>query len=229
MNGYPLPHLSGSDTQKLSQLQSYLYRLVEQLNNTDLAVTHSAPAPAAIPQKTPFEQFSSIKSLIIKSADIVNAYYDAIEKRLQGLYVAESDFGVYREETSALLQANAKELSALFENTESIESMLSDIEGGLSKVTARLKAGLLYHDESGQAVYGLEIGQRTFTDGKESFSKFARFTSERLSFYDKNEIEVAYISDYKLFITSAEVKGSLRIGGYTRDGTNGLCVRWTGE
>ena len=63
-------------------------------------------------------------------------------------------------------------------------------------------------------VYGIEVGQRTEIDGVEVFNKYARFTSDRLSFYDQNDNEVAYISDKKLYITHIEVTGSYTISGF---------------
>lgn len=230
MNTFSPPHLRGSDSEKLRQLYSYLYRLSEKLNSLSLSqgtVQNVQTTSASLPANE--SNFSSVKSLIIQSADVINAYCDAIEKRLAGKYVAQSDFGVYREETAASLAASAKELSVLFENSESIESLLHEVSESITKIHARLRAGLLYHDAAGQAVYGLEIGQRNAVNGVETFEKFARFTSDRLSFYDKNEIEVAYISDYKLYITCAEVKSSLRIGGYLLQNENGLSLRWNGE
>ena len=67
-------------------------------------------------------------------------------------------------------------------------------------------------DETGIPVYGIEVGQRTEVNGEEVFDKYARFTANRLSFFDANGNEVAYISDYKLFISNVEVTGSYRIG-----------------
>ena len=51
-------------------------------------------------------------------------------------------------------------------------------------------------------------------DGEETFNKYARFTSEKLSFYDSNDNEVAYISDKKLYITHVEIIGSFSLGGF---------------
>ena len=88
------------------------------------------------------------------------------------------------------------------------------MEHTLIEVNAHIKSGLLYYDEAGAPVYGLEIGQRTEIDGVETFNKYARFTSEKLSFYDSNDNEVAYISDKKLYITHVEVTGSFTLGGF---------------
>ena len=75
-------------------------------------------------------------------------------------------------------------------------------------------------------VYGIEIGR------SDSNIK-ARFTNERLSFY-QGISEVAYISGSSLYITNADVLDYLRIGnslhGYFLFDTtsNGLEVRWIG-
>jgi hypothetical protein len=58
------------------------------------------------------------------------------------------------------------------------------------------------------------------------FSKYARFVADKLSFYDKNDTEVAYISDYKLYITNAQITGTLNLGRYELDPTDGLAFKW---
>ena len=63
----------------------------------------------------------------------------------------------------------------------------------------------------------------------EVFNKYARFTAGRLSFYDKNDIEVAYISDYKLYITNAEIKGTLKLGAFLIDTSKGFRLKWVGR
>jgi hypothetical protein len=55
--------------------------------------------------------FNSLKALIIKSADIVNAYYEEINTRLSGVYVAESDFGTYVEETDLKISRSSKDIT----------------------------------------------------------------------------------------------------------------------
>ena len=91
-----------------------------------------------------------------------------------------------------------------------------------------IQAGLLDYDEEGVPVYGLEIGQRSIRDGTEIFCKYARFTADRLAFYDRNGNEVAYISDRKLFITHVQITGSLVTGrfvdGVQPDGS--VVTRW---
>ena len=224
---FRFPNITAKDEAgQLIQMRSYLHQLVEQLNyamktvesgSSSAASYQNKATPAAAGEDAKSQStFNSIKSLIIKSADIVNAYYETINARLKGIYVAESDFGTYTEVTDAKIEGNSEAISQHYED---IQQILSDIEGfenSLIEVNAHIKTGLLYYDESGAPVYGLEIGQRTAMDGVETFNKYARFTSEKLSFYDSNDNEVAYISDKKLYITHVEVTGSFSLGGFVQ-------------
>ena len=83
----------------------------------------------------------------------------------------------------------------------------------LIEVNAHIRSGLLYTDDGGVPIYGVEVGQKNIIDGVEVFRKYARFTSDRLSFYDQNDKEVAYISDRKLYISDVEVISSIKRGG----------------
>lgn len=235
---FRLPSITGAtERERLRQVESYLYQFVEQLQWAMNNIATSQPTSVASSstnsaQNKPADStvdFASLKPLIIKSADIVNAYYEEISKRLEGEYVAKSDFGDYREQTSQDIVENSKEIERSF---SSIQEILTDIENltfSLAEVNARIKSGLLYHDENGLPVYGLEVGQKNYIDGVEVFNKYARFTSNRLSFYDQNDTEVAYISNYKIYITHAEVTGTLKLGGYLVNTTNGLAFKWVGR
>ena len=235
------PNINGqTDSQRLEQVRSYLYQVAEQLNwafntietKTAEAVSNIDKAVASSSSDTeePKTNFNAIKALIIKSADVINAYYEEISKRLEGVYVAQSVFGTYTEVTDALIEASSKEIKATFTDIQAITSDLEEIRDTIIDTNAYIKSGLLYYDEdTGAAVYGLEIGQTNEIDGEQIFDKFARFTADRLSFYDTNNIEVAYISDFKLYITNAEIKGTLSIGGYDIDSTDGLAFLWKGR
>ena len=111
----------------------------------------------------------------------------------------------------------------------SLQEIISDIKGlehSNIEVRANIRVGLLETNNEGVPIYGLEVGQRNEIDGVETFNKYARFTSDRLSFYDKNNIEIAYISDYKLYITNATVTGTLTLGRFEFDSSDGLAIKW---
>jgi hypothetical protein len=259
------PNITGlSEREQLSQMKSYLHQLVDQLqwafNTIDTSSNSSSiinpiPRSAASPPKSADAQasFDAIKGLIIKSADIVEAYYEEISSRLEGIYVAESDFGVFVQQTSQETERTSTMSEQKFTNIQrisdelsnSLRTMKTDVDNSLEgikgaieninytlvSVNANIKPGLLYYDENGIPVYGLEVGQRTMIDGVEVFNKYARFTSDRLSFYDQNDNEVAYISDRKLYINHIEIKGTFKMGGFVKtvlaDGS--IVKRWVVE
>jgi hypothetical protein len=235
------PNINGrTDREQLTQLKGYLYQLVDQLqfalNNastpsTTVVQVASRPVSSAGSSAPDAEStFNAIKSLIIKSADIVNAYYQEINSRLSGMYTAESDFGTFRENTEQYISKSSTDIDQLFENTQAIFTDIANLNFTLAEVNAHIRSGLLDYDDNGVPIYGLEIGQKNAIDGVEVFNKFARFTADRLSFYDQNGNELAYVSDYQLYITNVRIKGSLQEGGYKDivDSAGGIVTKWVG-
>ena len=237
-----LPNINGrTDTEQLAQIRSYLYQFAEQIQwalNTIESGNSTGAAPKATgtgkasAKEDPVSNFNQLKGLIIKSADIVTAYYERISEllKLSGYYTASSDFGEFSEKTNQTLEANSTNIEQLFTNLQQITDTVDGLYDSVISAKAYLKSGLLYYADNGAPVYGLEIGQTNEIDSVEVFNKFARFTADRLSFYDANDIEVAYVSDYRLVITNAWIKGSLKIGPcFEFDTSNGLALRWVEE
>ena len=212
-----------TEREQIIQMKSYLYQLVEQLkyalNNIDTSSGYAAKENAKNTAQTTVgtvdaaATFSSIKSLIIKSADIAQAYYEVISSKLQGEYTAQSSFGTFVEQTEQTLTQSSKDITQTFSDIQQISENIDIIAFTLAEVNARIKSGILYYDDNDLPVYGVEVGQTDTIDGVEVFRKYARFISDRLSFYDQNDIEVAYISDRKLYISDVEVTSSIKIGG----------------
>lgn len=236
----PRPNITAStEAGRLEQVRSYLYQMAEQLNwalnnverqmETVVAETSKQTSSEPTPEEAK-TNFNSIKALIIKSADIVEAYSEVIEKKLEGKYVAESDFGTYKQDTSALITANSEAITAKFGNIQEIASTLEEIKSQLIETEAYIRAGYLEDDPlSGVPVYGIEVGQEDIIGDKDSYRRFARFTSDRLSFYNSNRDEIAYISGYNLTITNARIKSALYHGGYRIDSSDGLAYIWEGR
>lgn len=236
-----MPSITGTEREQLSQIRSYLYQFIPQLewalNHIDSSAITNKVEPQA-PKGTTHQTssidaevaFNALKPLIIKSADIVQAYYDKISTRLEGSYVAESDFGTFVEQTEQEISQSSTDIEQLFTDLQQIITDIENLDFTLAEVNAHIKSGLLYYDGEGIPVYGLEIGQKNTIDGEEVFNKFARFTSDRLSFYDQNDSEVAYVSDYKLYIRNVEIKGNFQEGGYKDfiDSNGGIVTKWVG-
>lgn len=250
-----LPNITANSAPaQLAQIKSYLYQMVGQLNyalstmesGTGIVNASGNTVSVSTEQKEdPVSTFNSIKALIIKSADIVASYYDEIRKRLEGVYVAEATFpdgiATYIQKTSNDVIANSEYISQMYKNVQTIKSDVDGIKDYQIKVSANIKTGLLYyvgedgkeHEselENGTPVYGVEVGQIvTDENGNEVFNKYARFISNRLSFYDQNNEEVAFISNYKLHITNVEITGTAKFGGFQIQTERGFTLRWVGK
>lgn len=234
------PQINGTEKEQLEQIKSYLMQFIPQLQwalntlDTTGASGYISPAPKQTTQSTASIDsavaFSALKPLIIKSAEIVEAYYNEISTRLEGKYIAKSDFGTFIEETEQSISQSSTDIKQLFSNMQSIITEIESLNFTLAEVNAHIKTGLLYYDDNEVPVYGLEIGQETSIDGVVVFNKFARFTADRLSFYDQNDQEIAYISDYKLYINHVQIIGSLQEGGYKDFVTSsgGIVTKWVG-
>lgn len=315
-----LPNITGrTPEEQMQQMKSYLIQMAGELNwaMENIAGESTSPTPnrsvtVAGPgvqkkEEELLKNFNDLKGLIIKSADIVNAYYEEINTRLEGLYVAQSEYGAFVEKTEAKTTENSTGIATNYSNIQLVEENIvstkdelntsiadteialqgnidtvetnlnknitdtkevlnqniantesslaanisatkTDLEGSihdaedrlkelinsataiLVEVQAYIKSGLLYYDDSGIPIYGVEVGQTNLVNGQEIFNKYARFTSDRLSFFDQNGGEVAYISDRKLFISNVEITVSFKIGGFvdTVMGDKSIVTKWVG-
>ena len=223
---FRMPSITGTDKEQLAQLRSYLYQFIPQLqwalNSIETSggsnyVVQQQPRNAASTSTPTFDAtiaFKDLKALIIKSADIVEAYYDVISRKLQGVYVAESDYGTFVQQTEQSIKETSTYTEQQFTN---VQGIITDIDEKLdlyvADVEAYIRHGQIDEDDKGVPIYGIEVGQINTLDGNKEFNAFARFTADRLSFYDQNSIEVAYISDRRLYIGEIEVLVSIKRGG----------------
>ena len=250
------PNITNENQQQaLLQMRSYLYQLSGQLNwafstletgastGSDIAIVG---ADGAIKESTdevrsPSEVFNDLKGLIIKSADIVNAYYDTIKARLDGQYVAESDFGTFQENLTSTITATAEGVVQQFgyeSRLDALDAAAAGFDVYRNKTEGFIRQGFIDYDEHGVPIIGVAIGQNlksttVMVDGQtveqfDSAQSCAFYTSEKVSFRIGGN-EVAYISNRKLYIKDAEVTGSLTVGGWLMShGSAGLTLRYIG-
>ena len=197
----PPEQCGGTPAEQLRTLQSYLCNLTAQLQYAFDAlegrtgtetVVHAAPA-------TQQQELTRLKSLILKSAQVTAVLEQRVEKRLEGKYVAESQFGTFRQETSQAITANSRAIEQQFTNMQQLDSAVEQLSSAVQEVSATIRSG-----ELADGVYGVEIGQQEGENGVIRFRRYARLTAQKLSFYDSNDVEVAYISDRRLYITAAD-------------------------
>ena len=160
----------------------------------------------------------------------------SLSARLEGEYVAVSDFGTYVERLSAYLEANPEALTQYY-------SFCSDLQANTDAVSAAfgqyktetegyIRTGIVGYNGS-IPIYGVAVGQGltvTDVDGETVVDQNnfrATFTAQRLSFWqDANE--VAYVSNNRLYITNITVLEGMSIGEWEISSENGLVIRWMG-
>lgn len=232
-----LPNITATDTEgKMSQMQSYMHQLVEQLNwalasvdnaiqgNTSNVVMTSRSGQVS--EEDALDTFNSLKALIIKSADIVTAYEEVMKEDFSGEYVAISDFGTYTQKTDLAIETNSKGVDELYSNVQTIGSEVR-------ATNAYIRRGYLGDDTSGNAVYGIAVGE---TNDKGEYKNYAWFTADKLSFFGsadgnderKYKGEVAYFSKNRLYVNDAVFLGTIQFGKYVADTSDGLAFTWVG-
>ena len=246
INGIRLPNVKAQSTQgQVSEIKQYLFQLANELNfalnETEKRIataegnltgdTTKSNSSANNGENTAQNNFLAVKDLIIKSADIVNSFYEVIEKRLRSKYVAESDFGIYKEETERLITETAESAT---ENYNTIQEIY-DSTGNLSELRKDgfyMRTGFLYTDaETGNKTGGIELGQIS-DDGSDTRTSIARFTTDELAFFDGEGTDesnkIAWFSKYKMHIRSAKIEGNLELGDYVMDSSDGIAFKWIG-
>jgi hypothetical protein len=188
----------------------------------------------------------SVDGLVVTAQDLdgkistLSLTVDEFRTFVENNFVSTDDFGDYKTTVSSELKQTADGFQM---NFSSVKTELSDVNGkldgveknvtglgqSLSDVKAYINPGILDY-ENDVPVYGIEIGQRTEINGTETFNKYARFTSDKLAFYDQNGKEVSYISDLKQYITHVEVTGSYKQGGFvdTTQADGSIVTKWVG-
>lgn len=230
MANFRLPNITSPTTEgQIKQVKDYLYQLTNQLNvalksaediekQKGYSANESNANTAQTEAQKAEETFFTVKNLIIKSADIVNAYYEVINQRLQGQYVANSDYGTFKQTTEAFINQTDTSLTQYYSSIQKIESDLKNLDA-LRKDNCYIKTGWLDDDET---IAGVEIGKVSQTETGTKDVAFARFTTEELEFYDANGAKLAWFAKYKLHIRDAVIEGNLWLGGYKLDTADGI-------
>lgn len=226
------PMLSGNDRDRLLQMHNYLFQMHEQINYAlqsmagDHAVQEQSGQIAgkvrAEVDKELNDQYQSLKSLIIKTADIVRMEMDQIVATLNSDYVASSVFGEYQEQVTNQIDASATGIIQSYH----LESVLTpssekivEFEEWIAKSDQYIKTGLLYYDDENNPVFGVAVGNGLTTqtvNGETVIKKeklMSTFTADKLSFWQNNK-EVAYLSNQKLFITFANILSGISVGHF---------------
>ena len=234
------PSPRGSVQEQLVRQYSYLFQMAQQLNvalgQLESGGTAAPSGSTAAPAAEREQQYQTLKSMIVKTADTVQRRMDQLSAKLTGEYVAASEFGTYVERLNAYLEANPEALTQYY-------SFCSDLQANMEAVSAAfgqyrtetegyIRTGIVGYDGA-VPVYGVAVGQGltvTDVDGEtvvEQNDFRATFTASKLSFW-QDASEVAYVSNNRLYITNITVLEGMSIGEWEISSENGLVIRWMG-
>ena len=231
-----LPNITASTERgQLEQIRSYLYQFAENLKyslsvielNTNDAVVQAKAASGSASTPTPeqaVQQFNNLKNLIISSADIINAYSEEITYKLSGEFVAQSDFGTFKEETVKQVEENSKNLTAYYKKVE-------EIDGVQKNTQAYIRSGYITL-ENGEEVCGVEIGQLSDGDIEDNeYSGLVRFLPSKTVFYDEYKNQMAVLSNRELIIGGIVCSGDVYIKNFVLSvhEVHGFSIKPTGR
>ena len=231
------PVLQGREEDQLRQLARYLSAMSDKLNQALMTITIEQMTPEtqqAITgaQQDTQKQYDGLKSMIVKTAEVVRHEMDEITARLEDNYQALSDqFGTYERNLSNTITATAEGILQDYryeERIQGLEGGAEDTDGFMRRINQYIFTGLI-DEVSGK--YGIAIGENVTAydnDGNPYLNtnrKTATFTMDRLSFW-QGETELAYFSDRVFHIENGEVTKTMKMGNHTwtilTDGSMGL-------
>lgn len=214
------PALQGDGQAQLRQLYGYLYAMSEKLNaamiEVDVQAKQEIQRTATGQAAQQAENFGTLKSMIIKTAEIVRTEMQEISTQLHGETEAISaDIGTLMQEMDATIRATA-------------EGVLQDYH--FSELVTDTNTNTFYRTQTNQYIftgkisddpvtYGIAIGEGVTAydqDGNPYLNqnaKVATFSMDTLAFW-QGTVQLAYFSSGKFFITNGEITNTLQIGNY---------------
>ena len=239
------PYPTGTASQIAARQYSYLFQMAQQLNLALEALESGAAmqghggvqqAPSGSAMAALQQQYETLRSQIVKTAEQVEKTTEALTAQLREEYVAQSEFGTYVQRLSAYLEANPEALTQYYGFCGDLQANMAAVDAAFNHyridTQGYIRTGIVSY-EGDTPVYGVAVGQNLTTrqvDGEtvvEQNNFRAVFTSRRLGFW-QDDTEIAYLSDNRLYITDITVLSGLNVGQWRMDSTSGLAFQWMG-
>ena len=231
-------------------LYNYLYQLAEYLSLQTWAKEEAPQTEKAVARKSKEEsalgnQYDAIKSLIVKTADTIRVKesINGLLKSVENLntvlgrdYVAISDFGTYLEQLNAQISIDPEAIEQYYrfvsELKANVDAITADFLNYKVETEGYIRTGIVDYN-NGVPVFGVAVGQNLTTvevDGEsvvEQKNFRATYTANKLSFW-QDAVEVAYVSNNKLYINNITALGKVTVGKWDIDPSAGLAFKWIG-
>jgi len=160
------PLLQGDEQNQLRALREYLVRLALSLEPAIAQASElsaAAPPAASIQAAAQKQEAQELKSLIVKTANVLEHELDALSETFSERYLALSDFGAYRENIAAIVTQTARgvvesydfqaRLDALNASGEATQSAVHTLQG-------EIRRGLIVDPATGDTVLGIAVAEK---------------------------------------------------------------------
>ena len=251
LNITPPPQLSGNEQAQLTQVYRYLFKLSEQLNAASIALdTQASNASIAIAKAAGIDvssasakpnndnHYTALVSLVVKTADIVQAQMDKVVTTLKSSYKAEGEYGELTEDVIRKIEETAKKTLENFIYDAKVTSLTPGEESNFqTHLEGFIARGIIgFKDDGRTPIIGIAIGQellkkKDVVGGKtyeviDTTANMATYTADKLSFWIDG-VEVAYLSNSELYVTRIIVLDSIKLGGWDLavNGKDDLAIR----
>lgn len=225
------PALQGDEKSQLMQLYRYLNTMSEKLNTALNSITVEQMAPETANQirnaggEAMTRKYNGLKSLIMKTAEIVRGEMDEISTTLQGQYnMVSEQFGELQRTTTASITANSEGIRQNYNYIEQLQNAGNNTSSYMNRFSGYIFTGVI--DEV-NGTLGIAIGEDiTNADGTmNGAKKMATFSMNKLSFW-QGETELAYFTENVFHIANGEVSKTMKMGNHIwkvlTDGSMGL-------
>ncbi len=168
------PLLRGSEREQIAALRDYLVRLSRSLDAAESAgtVTALTPSPAASVSESAEKRAGELRSLIVKTADILSNRVERLSATLAEDYLARSDFGTYQETLRASFEATARGVIESYDFDAALEALsgrASEAERALRSLRGEIRRGLITDPETGETAMGIAVAENLrFTGAQQS-------------------------------------------------------------
>ena len=232
------PIIAGnSPEEKLQSLQSWLFQFSGQLqytlNNLDTSnfsekgikeVANSSSDSSSANEAQ--DEFTALRSLIVKTADTINASYEELSTSLESDYVAVSDFGTYVNKAVNDVTVGADGITQNFSNLQELVAGVNNVQTSFETYVKDTKAYIRTGYIEQLDAYGVAIGEEQTEYDQDGnligipFNYYATLTSEELAFWT-NGVKIGYFKGNALF-----VNGSIRVGAWNIDPSDGFSIKY---
>lgn len=219
------PVLQGDERTQLQQLKNYLFTISNKLNEAMMTISIEEISEKAAERVQQAQEsgaaektdaYTTLKSMIIKTAEIVRHEMDEITTHLEdNLEALSSEFGELQRNLTSDITATAEGVLQSYgyeERITGLETEAGTTDSFIRKTNQYIFSGLI--DEN-TMTYGIAVGEGvTKSDGTlDNNARCATFSMNEMAFW-QGTTKMAWFSSGKFYINNGQIENSLQIGNF---------------